>query len=157
MFWTKKKEEENYKDFDDLGLYMTLIESTQMTFSPQRTLEFRIVKPFDFTGKEITYCNGSLFFENIVACSLTLVNETREYPEFYRSAVLINSELLNETKLKHKKLKKPFSKKLKHYYLYLLEGDYETEVHIICESHKIILEDEPKPLHKFNGFEELYN
>lgn len=148
------KNDDNYKDFDDLELYMTLIENSTITFSPRRTLEFRIIKPVDFTEKEIKYSKGILLFENIVFTNLALQNETAEYPEFYRSAVLTDSDLLEETKHNLLRMRKTFSKDLKHYYLYIVQGIFETGVHIICENHKLTLEGEQKSLSMFDGFDE---
>jgi len=149
-----KKHDDNYKDSDDLELYMTLIENSTMTFSPRRTLEFRIIKPVDFTENEIKYSKGILLFENIVFSNLALQNETTEYPEFYRSAVLTNSDLLDETKNNLQRMRKTISEDLKHYYLYIDQGNFESEVHIICEKHKLILEGEQKSLSMFEGFDE---
>ncbi len=125
-----------------------------MTFSPKRTLEFSIIKPVDFSEKEIMYSKGILIFENIAFCNLALQNETIEYPEFYRSAVLNTSDLLDEIKHKLKGMGKTYSEDLKHYYLYIDQGYFETEVHIICENHKMTLEDEQKKLSMFDGFDE---
>ncbi|MCG6150339.1 hypothetical protein LFX15_18725 [Leptospira levettii] len=145
---------ENYKENDDLMLYMTIIESVTINFNPTRNLIFSIVKPINYIEKPLKWNSGTLFFKNIYFTDLELINEFYEYPEFYRSAIISNSELLNKTIQKLNRLQKEYGSKLIHYYLYTLQGDMEIEFNIICESHEFILNDEAKPLEEFKGFDE---
>ncbi|XDD41714.1 hypothetical protein AB3N58_10370 [Leptospira sp. WS60.C2] len=145
---------ENYKENDDLMLYMTLIEGITINFNPTRNLIFSIVKPINYIEKPLKWSSGTLFFKNIYFTDLELINEFYEYPEFYRSAIISNSELLNKTIQKLNRLQKEYSSKLIHYYLYTLQGDMEIEFNIVCESHEFILNDEAKPLEEFKGFDE---
>jgi|GEM_PF-6018934 len=147
-------DKDKYHDLDDLGLYLTLIESTSVTFNPKRTIEFRIIRPLDHSEKELRYTKGSLTFKNVLFCDLRLLNEYYEYPEFYRSAILEKSELLKTTKEKFKRLGKSLPENVRHYYLYVDQGNDETEVHIICENHELTIESEPKFLTEFNGLNE---
>ena len=145
---------DKYQDNDELGLYLTIIESATVSFSPTRTIEFKIIRPFDHSETVLRYKAGTLTFKGVYQCNLELINEIYEYPEFYRSAILDDSKLLRDTIAKLEKLDKTSKNKLKHYYLYIDQGNKETEVHIICEAHELTVEAEPKPLTEFKGLEE---
>lgn len=147
-------DKDKYHDLDDLGLFLTLIESSSVTFNPKRRVEFNIIRPFDHSEKQLRYNKGILTFDNVLYCDLRLLNEYYEYPEFYRSAILETSELLTTTTEKFKRLEKPLPENVRHYYLYIDQGNDETEVHIICEKHELTLEPEPKFLTEFNGLNE---
>lgn len=147
-------DKDKYHDFDDLGLYLTLVESSNVTFNPNRTIEFEIIKPLDFSEKVRRYDKGKLIFKNVFYCDLRLINEFNEYPEFYRNAILDDSKLLQDTIKKFKRLDKIIPENLKDYYLYILQGDTETEVHIICEEHNLSTEGIPILHEDINGFDE---
>ena len=143
-----------YQDNDELGLYLTIIESATVTFSPTRTIEFKIIRPFDHSETVLLYNSGTLTFKGVYQANLELTNEVYEYPEFYRSAILDDSKLLRDTVAKLQGLGKTSKNKLKHYYLYIDQGNKEMEVHIICEAHELTLETETKLLTEFKGLDE---
>lgn len=147
-------DKDKYYDFDDLGLYLTLIESSTVTFNSERTIEFKIIRPFDPSEKVLRYNYCTLIFKNVFYCDLRLLNEFYEYPEFYRSAILEDSSLLRDMVDKLKMLNKQIPKNIKHYYLYIDQGNAETEVHIICEGHDLIIDNNPKLLTEFYGLDE---
>ena len=143
-----------YHDNDELGLYLTIIESATVSFSPTRTIVFKIIRPFDLSETVLCWNAGTLTFKGVYQCNLELTNEFYEYPEFYRSAILEDSKLLRNTVAKLESLDKTSKSKLKHYYLYIDQGNKETEVHIICEAHEMTLETEAKLLTEFKGLDE---
>jgi hypothetical protein len=145
---------DKYHDNDELGLYLTIIESVTVKFSPTRTIEFKIIRPFDHSETVLRYNYGTLTFKGVYQANLELTNEVYEYPEFYRSAILDDSKLLRDTVAKLERLDKTSKSKLKHYHLYIDQGNKETEVHIICEAHEMTLETETKNLTEFKGLEE---
>ncbi|ABZ94648.1 Hypothetical protein LBF_2151 [Leptospira biflexa serovar Patoc strain 'Patoc 1 (Ames)'] len=146
-------ESEEYKENDDLGLYLTLIQNVNMTFNPERELVFNIVKPLNFNDKPLKWNTGKLTFKNIHFCDLQFINEYNEYPEFYRSAILKESNLIKETVSKLNRLNKQINSPLIHYYLYTLQGDKEIEINILSESYELKLNSESKPLEDFKGFD----
>jgi hypothetical protein len=148
------KDIDNYKDFDELGLYLTIIESVTITFNPIRTIEFKIIKPFDHSESILRYNSGKLILKNIYWSNLDLINEFYEYPEFYRSAILIDSQLISDTNLKLDNLSKSDILSLKDYYFFIDQGNKESELHIVCEGHELIIESEPKLLTDFEGLNE---
>jgi hypothetical protein len=145
---------EKYQVNDELGLYLTIIESATVSFTPIRSIEFKIIRPFDHSEKVLRWNAGVLTFKGVYQCNLELANEFYENPEFYRSAILDDSELLRDTVAKLEALDKKTKNKLKHYYLYIDQGNKETEVHIICETHELTLEAETKLLSDFKGLDE---
>ncbi|MBK9580829.1 MAG: hypothetical protein IPO48_02540 [Saprospiraceae bacterium] len=145
---------DKYQDNDELGLYLTIIESVTVSFSPTRTIAFKIIRPFDHSETVLRWNAGILTFKGVCQCNLELTNEVYEYPEFYRSAILDDSKLLRDTVAKLQGLGKTSKKKLKHYYLYIDQGNKEMEVHIICEAHELTLETETKYLTEFKGLDE---
>ncbi len=145
---------DKYQDNDELGLYLTLIQSVTISFSPTRTIAFKIIKPFDHSEKLLRWNAGILILKGVYQCDLELANEFYEYPEFFRSAILDDSKLLRDTITKLRRLDKASKNKLKHYYLYIDQGNKETEIHIICETHELRLEPELKLLTDFKGLDE---
>lgn len=146
--------DKKYQDNDELGLSLTIIESATVSFSPTRTIEFKIIRPLDHSESVLRWNAGTLTFKGVYQCNLELTNEFYEYPEFYRSAILDDSKLLRDTLAKLERLDKTNKSKLKHYYLYIDQGNKETEVHIICEAHEMTLEPETKLLSEFKGLDE---
>ncbi len=120
----------DYKDHDDLRLFLSLIESVSITFSPERNFSFKIIKPFDHSESKLRYTDAILTLKNIIYSDIQLVNEFYEYPEFHRSAIL------------------------KEYYFYLDLGNSEKELRVICESHELTILSEPKYLEEFQGLDE---
>lgn len=145
---------DKYQDNDDLGLYLTIIESVTVSFSPSRTIVFKIIRPFDLSETTLRWNAGTLTFKDVYQSNLELTNEFYEYPEFYRSAILDDSKLLLDTVAKLERLDKASNLKLKHYYLYIDQGNKETAVHIICEAHEMTLDPETKLLTEFKGLDE---
>ena len=76
-----------YQDNDELGLYLTIIESATVTFSPTRTIEFKIIRPFDHSETVLRYNSGTLTFKGVYQANLELTNEVYEYPEFFYHVV----------------------------------------------------------------------
>ena len=149
-----KTDTDKYQDNDELGLFLTIIESATVSFNPTRSIEFKIIRPFDHSEKVLRWNAGVLTFKGVYQCNLELTNEFYEYPEFYRSAILDDSKLLRDTFAKLEGLDKATKKKLKHYYLYIDQGNKETEVHIICETCDMTLETEAKLLSEFKGLDQ---
>ncbi|MEP7197947.1 MAG: hypothetical protein ABI851_15620 [Saprospiraceae bacterium] len=148
------KDTDKYQDNDELGLFLTIIESATVRFSPTRTIEFKIIRPFDHSETVLRWNAGTLIFKGVYQSNLELTNELYEYPEFYRSAVLDDSKLLRDTVARLERLEKTIKNKLKHYYLYIDQGNKETEVHIICEAHEMTLDTDAKLLTEFKGLDE---
>lgn len=145
---------DKYQDNDELGLYLTIIESVTVSFSPTRTIVFKIIRPFDHSETVLRWNAGMLTFKDVYQSNLELTNEFYEYPEFYRSAILDDSKLLRDTVASFERLDKTSKLKLKHYYLYIDQGKKGTAVHIICESLEMTLEPETKLLTEFKGLDE---
>ncbi|EOQ97832.1 hypothetical protein LEP1GSC195_1408 [Leptospira wolbachii serovar Codice str. CDC] len=99
------------------------------------------------------WIKGKLIFKNIYFCDLNFINEYYEYPEFYRSAILTESNLIMETAIKLNRLNKKINSPLIHYYLFTLQGDKEIEINIISESYELKLNSESKLLDEFEGFD----
>ena len=148
------KEEENYKDFDELGLYLTIIESVVVSFNPIRTVEFKIIRPFGHSESELHYQRGVLVFKNVIECSMDIVNDYYEYPEFYRSAVLSNSENLKAARSKYQQHGGKKEVEFMHYYMYIDYGNKESAVDLVCQSHELVLQSKPKLLTEFEGLNE---
>lgn len=73
---------EKYHDNDELGLYLTIIESATVVFSPTRVIEFKIIRPFDHSETVLRYNSGTLTFKGVYKCNLELTNEVYEYLNF---------------------------------------------------------------------------
>jgi len=144
-------ERDNFKDLDELGLFLTIIESVTIAFNPIRTIEFKIIKPFDHSESTLRYNSGKLILKNIYWSNLDLTNEIYEYPEFHRSAILISSQLISDTNLKINKLSEDDTLQLKDYYFYIDQGNRESEIHIVCEGHELIIDSKPRLLKEFDG------
>ena len=145
---------DKYQDNDELGLYLTIIESATLSFSPTRTIEFKIIRPFDHSETVLRWNAGILTFKGVYQCNLELTNAFYEYPEFYRSAILDDSKLLRDTVAKLEGLDQTTKNKLKHYYLYIDQGNKQNAAHIICEAYEMTLETEAKLLTEFKGIDE---
>lgn len=89
---------EEYKDNDDLGLYDTVIEELCINHR-EKSITFQILKPISRIDRKggFTYRvkKGSLKFENVIYANIPYSFEWDEWSEFYRSAVLENSNLID--------------------------------------------------------------
>lgn len=148
------KGKENHKDFDDIGLYLTIIESVAVSFNPTRTVEFKVIRPFDHSESQLRYQSGVLVFKNVIECSMDVINKYYEYPEFYRSAVLDDSEMLKVARSRYQQFGGNKEVEFKHYYLHVDYGNKESEVHLVCQNHSLVLQSEPKLLTEFEGLNE---
>ncbi len=144
---------QNFKDRDDLGLFLTSIQSVIISFNPERTINFKILQPVDKSETVLRWNSGYLLFKGVYYSDLELINEYLEYPEFHRSAILKESKLLRETINKLERLEKPIKTPLLHFYLSTDQGNKEVEMNIICESHDLIVNNESKLLTEFSGFD----
>lgn len=138
----------NYIDRDDLGLFCTFIERVTVTFNPTRTIKFDIIRPVDLSEAKLRYNKGTLTFKNVIQSDIELKNERHEYPEFHRSAILDKSDLLTTT-IESKGTDK---ENYKDYYMLIDHGNSQNSYHIICGTHELIIENNPKHLKEYDGF-----
>lgn len=82
----------DFENNDDLNLFNTLIESVKITFNPKRNIEFSILKPDN--ENKAKYLKGSLKLINVFDSNMSFENNYDDYPEFYRSAILNQSDYL---------------------------------------------------------------
>ena len=146
----KMTDKTNLTDRDDLGLFCALIERVTVTFNPTRSIKIEIIRPVNSTEKTFRYEQGTLTFKNVIQSDLELKNERYEYPEFYRSAVLETSDLLTKN-IETKGAKKG---DYHDYYLYIDHGNSQGEYHIICETHELTMDNNPRLLSDFEGFQD---
>ncbi|MGN7356901.1 hypothetical protein ACTHPF_06005 [Paenibacillus sp. SAF-054] len=142
----------DYKDFDDLSLYDSVIESLEINHK-NKTIVFRILKVVGRLdrneGRNFTYKvkQGALMFYGVVFGNTPYNIEIGEWSEFYRSAVLDSSPLID-------KFINRSEKPLIHVYLGIDNGNELNKIDIICNTYKLELEDEEYILH--NDFEWLF-
>jgi len=145
-------DKENYKNLDELGLFLASIESVTITFNPIRTIEFEIIIPFDHSESILRWNRGKLILKNIYWSSLNFINEIYEYPEFSRSAILLESQRISDTYLRLNKLSQNDNLQLKEYYFHIDLGNKESEIYVVCEGHELLIDSNPKLLTEFEGF-----
>lgn len=80
--------------------------------------------------------------------------EFGEWSEFYRSAVLDSSELLEKIKKRSNPATKKIQEQLKHIYLGVDNGDEYNQIDIICSNFSLELGSEQFILH--DDFDWLY-
>lgn len=143
---------QDYKDFDDLGLCDSVIESLEINHKT-RTLSFKLLKVVGTLirneGRNFTYKvkPGILVLHGIVFSNFSYGLEWGEWSEFYRSAILDSSNLIDRYKDKT-------TEPLKHIYIGIDNGNEYKEFEIICSRYEMILEQEEYILH--DDFEWLY-
>ncbi|WP_145035823.1 hypothetical protein [Paenibacillus sp. Y412MC10] len=143
---------DNYQDYDDLGLYDSVIESLEINHK-RKTITFRLLKVVSRLdrneGKNFTYKvkQGILTFEGVVFANVPYNLEVGEWSEFYRSALLTSSNLIE-------RFKKKSTGELKHIYLGIDNGNEFNKLDIVCNNFKLELESEEFILH--DNFDWLY-
>lgn len=147
-----------YKDNDDLYLYDSVIESLEVNHR-EKLVTFHILKVIDRIdrGNGFTYKvkRGVLTFTKIVYANIPYGMEFGEWSEFYRSAVLNSSELLEKVKKRHSSVNKNIKNQLKHIYLGIDNGDKYKEIDIICTDFSLELDSQEFILH--DDFDWLYD
>jgi hypothetical protein len=93
--------------------------------------------------------NGILKFENVVHATIPYSFECDEWSEFYRSAVLENSNVIDNLPEKAKG-----NKVIKHIYLGIDYGTDYKEIDIVCSNYYLSLEEQEYILH--DDFDWLY-
>jgi hypothetical protein len=98
----------DYKENDDLGLYDAVIEEISISHY-KREISFSILKPISRIDRQngFTYSvrKGILIFKNVVHANIPYSFEWDEWSEFYRSAVLDSSKLIDSIPDQVKKIK----------------------------------------------------
>jgi hypothetical protein len=143
---------EDYKDKDDLELYDTVIEELVISHR-EKSISFQILKPISRIDRKggFTYRvkKGILKFENVIHANIPYSFEWEEWSEFYRSAVLDSSKLIDRIP----KIAKE-NKSLKHIYLGIDYGVEYKELDIVCSNYYLTLEEQEYVLH--DDFDWLY-
>ena len=143
---------EDYKDNDDLELYNSVIEKICFNHK-EKSITFQILKTLSRLDRHdgFTYRvkKGTLKFENVVHGKIPYSFEWDEWSEFYRSAVLESSNVIDNVIEIAKK-----NKHLKHIYLGIDYGVEYKEIDIVCSNHYLLLEDQEYILH--DDFDWLY-
>lgn len=145
----------SYKEKDDLKLYDSVIDKVVIDHKA-RTLAFHILKVISRLDREhgFTYkvSPGTLTFEGVIFSDFQYGMYWGEWSEFYRSAVLDSSELLE--RVKATPLKDEIKGRLRHVFLGIDNGTEYKEIDIVCSSHSLIIESKEYVLH--DDFDWLY-
>ena len=144
---------EDYKGNDDLQLYDSVIKKLIIDHQ-NKTVEFyflKVIERVDRSEHSFTYKvrEARLKFSGVVYAKLPYWMEFDEWSEFYRSAVIKTSSVLQRVPERAQK-----HKELLHIYLGIDNGNEYVEQDIICESFAMELEPEEYILH--NDFDWLY-
>lgn len=135
----------DYRDNDDLFLYDSVIESLEVN-NKNKSIVFHILKVIDRINREqgFTYKVklGILTFTEVLYATIPYSMEIGEWSEFYRSAVLDSSELLEKLKKRPNPALKKIKEQLKHVYLGIDNGIEYNEINIICQGFTLELESE---------------
>jgi hypothetical protein len=143
---------DNYQDYDDLELYDSVIESLEINHK-RKTITFSLLKVISRLdrneGRNFTYKvkQGILSFEGVLFASVPYNLEIGEWSEFYRSALLTSSTLIDRYMSKT-------NEELKHIYLGIDKGNEYNKLDIVCNKFKLELEPEEYILH--DDFDWLY-
>lgn len=147
------KSMEDYKDNDDLELYNSVIEELCINHR-EKSITFQILKTISRLDRHggFTYRvkKGTLKFEDVVHANIQYSFEWNEWSEFYRSAVLESSNVIDNVRESAKG-----NKHLKHFYLGIDYGSEYKEIDIICSNHHLLLDDQEYILH--DDFDWLYD
>jgi hypothetical protein len=143
----------DYTDNDDLQLYDSVIEDLVISHK-EKKISFSILKviePIYKSETSFTYKvrKGILEFTGVVYANIPYSFEWDEWSEFYRSAVLEKSILIDKLPEKAKE-----NKALKHIYLGVDYGDEYKEIDIVCSNYSLILQEKDYILH--DDFDWLY-
>ncbi len=148
----------NYRDNDDLFLYDSVIESVEVNHK-NKSIVFHILKVIDRIDRErgFTYKVklGILTFTEVLYATIPYSMELGEWSEFYRSAVLDSSELLEKVKKCPNPALEKIKEQLKHVYLGIDNGIEYKEIDIICQKFSLELGSEEFILH--DDFHWLYD
>lgn len=148
----------DYRDNDDFFLYDSVIESLEVNHK-DKSVVFKILKVIDRIDRErgFTYKVklGILTFTEVLYATIPYSMEFGEWSEFYRSAVLDSSELLEKVKKRPNPALKKIKEQLKHIYLGIDNGFEYKEIDIICQKFSLELGSEEFILH--DDFDWLYD
>ncbi|MEG0774050.1 hypothetical protein [Clostridium sp.] len=148
----------DYRDNDDLFLYDSVIESLEVNHKDKSVI-FHILKVIHRIDREhgFTYKvkSGILAFTEVLYANIPYSMEFGEWSEFYRSAILDSSELLEKIKKRSNPAIKKIKEQLKHVYLGVDNGDVYNEINIICSNFYFEFDSEEFILH--DDFEWLYD
>ncbi|QCR31968.1 hypothetical protein [Lysinibacillus sp. SGAir0095] len=143
---------EDYRSKDDLNLYDAVIEEILISHR-ERSISFQILKPISRLDRHggFTYRvkKGMLKFENVIYANIPYSFEWDEWSEFYRSAVLDSSKVIDRIPTGAKK-----NKTLKHIYLGIDYGRDYKELDIVCSNYSLSLHEQEYILH--DDFDWLY-
>lgn len=144
---------DDYKGNDDLQLYDSVIKKLVVDHQ-YKTIEFyflKVIERVDRSEHSFTYKvrEASLKFSGVVYAKLPYWMEFDEWSEFYRSAVIKASSVLQRVPERAKK-----DKELQHIYLGIDNGNEYVEQDIICEIFTMELEPDEYILH--NDFSWLF-
>lgn len=147
----------DYRENDDLFLYDSVIESIEVNHKDKSVI-FHILKVISRIDREqgFTYKVriGILTFTEVLYANIPYSMEFGEWSEFYRSAVLDSSELLEKIKKRSNPATKKIKEQLKHVYLGVDNGDEYNQIDIICSNFSLELGSEQFILH--DDFDWLY-
>ncbi len=142
--------QDDYKSFDDLQLYDSVIENVLIDHK-HRTLKFVLLKVISRVDRKANFTykvrRGELLFSGVLFTNFSYGLEWGEWSEFYRSAILDSSTLIERYKPKSRG-------KINHIYLGIDNGNEYREIDIVCQHYALSLEDEEFILH--DDFEWLY-
>ncbi|MFF2484618.1 hypothetical protein [Paenibacillus sp. NPDC058071] len=145
--------EADYKNNDDLQLYDSVIEKLTIDHK-SKTVQFHILKVVGRIdrneGQNFTYRVkvGLLEFQGVVYANIPYVMEWNEWSEFYRSAIVSSSKLLEAFQQRIK------DDELKHIYIGIDNDNEYNELDIICKDYSILLKPQEYILH--DDFDWLY-
>ncbi len=112
----------------------------------EKSIIFKILKPISRIDRQggFTYRvkKGTLKFDNVINANIPYSFVWNEWSEFYRSAVLITSNVIDRIPAKVKE-----NKALKHIYLGIDYGVDYKELDIVCSDYSLTLEDQEDMLH----------
>lgn len=143
----------DYKDNDDLLLYDSVIEDLVINHK-EKKISFKILKviePIYKSETSFTYKvrKGILEFSGVVYANIPYFIEFDEWNEFYRSAILKSSSLIDQLPERCK-----LNKNLTHIYLGIDVGNEFSKIDIVCQEYNLSLEDKDYVLH--DDFDWLY-
>ncbi|WML48656.1 hypothetical protein RCG23_00425 [Neobacillus sp. PS3-34] len=143
----------DYKDNDDLQLYDSVVESLGINHK-EKKISFYILKVIESIYKSETSFTykvrkGILEFSGVVYADIPYFIEFDEWNEFYRSAILKSSSLIDQLPERSK-----LNKNLTHIYLGIDVGNEFSKKDIVCEEYNLSVEDQDYILH--DDFDWLY-
>jgi hypothetical protein len=143
----------DYKDNDDLRLYDSVIEDLVISHKEKKISFYilKVIEPIYKSETSFTYKvkKGVLGFTGVVYANIPYFIEFDEWNEFYRSAILNSSPLIDQLPGRCKT-----NKNLTHIYLGIDIGNEYSQIDIVCQGYDLNLEDKDYVLH--DDFEWLY-